>query len=518
MAVTIERLLDSSHGSQFNKPPAVEAAAVPPQHRHIVLYFFFKRGDDGTQLTKSGLSCLLSQLFHEKYAPTRHDMEKFMDVLNGSSLLKNRDPTDIQLENDPQFSREDNPNTQETERHQSPQESVRSYLEKIENLAEIIGKPVYIILDGLDECTDYERTGLMAGLTRLVRSSRVTIKILISSRENAGLEKAFKIDQGHEPNSRLITKAAEKDGAQHVDCEVYGDTAILTVNKLTNREDMRAYLQDALTELLDYRSTEMITTAENTDKRLLNQRQAKQIESMAATILHKSEGMFTYSTMVIASLRQPSPLSIRRRVMELPDQMDNLYARHLESLTTAQKDLVVLALNRVVWGIGEISTLGIVEQFKKYHMDVAYTGDTSLVTEVDSSGDEDNSRIDKGTKSKSEMNTDKFLQDPADIMMQKPEIIYTVRHLEAAGREFFEFSGEKHVINVIHKSVRDWVEKEAKKAEESFLPPVTNILEWGDFGDIKVTIPSMYRIPIEYTAYNLMANLEGVLFIYFNRN
>ncbi|KAF3908223.1 hypothetical protein AA313_de0203654 [Arthrobotrys entomopaga] len=556
MAVAIERLLETIADNNSN--PIIDArfrsdSWGPEDFSNFqlrdspVLYFFFKRGDDETQLSRSAISCLLAQLFRIKHAPSYEEMSKCIDALkqvtdreskHNASVGSGNAPTEREKEGQKIEINQAKEDTR-TSMYQpsnknivggdtrAPQDLMKVDLARIEEIAKAIGKTIYIVIDGIDECTDYESSGLIAGLVKLARSPSASFKILMSSREITGLE-SFLLDQQQNKDesanpendtatdekteavdtttdlntaadatngtvAAVIDTATEDSDAIH--CEIHTDTTILTVNKSTNKEDMKAYLDDSLTDLLDYKSNDMLGLSIRKDNQSygshmvhLSLKQAKQIESMVNSIQKKADGMFTYSAMVIASLRQPSPLSIKRRVRELPDQMDSLYAKHLDSLTMAQRKLVILALNRIVWAPQDMNTLEIVEQFKRVY----------LPSENQSDGKEGDDSDDEAANETETPNLERKFsavsasEDPMERWMRNPEVIYTVRHLEAAGREFFKFSDGKRTINVIHKSVRDWVEKESRKAEERSILPPGNILEWGDNGEIKVTIPRLF--------------------------
>ncbi|EPS43898.1 hypothetical protein H072_2028 [Dactylellina haptotyla CBS 200.50] len=558
MAVAIERLMEkvseigadkSGYKYQMLSPTVLENSLPLKFSGSPILYFFFKRGDDETQLTKNAIASLLAQLFHIDHASNLEDMLRLMDALVNAVHRRLEKPEkkdgdkDKDKEKDKDGDKKDEPEVDvKSQFHPSStkgileqklgsHDPVQADLARLEEIAKVMGKTIYIVIDGIDECTDYESEGLVKGLLNLGRSDDADFKILMSSRDITGLEalllsteettppkdeeKAEGADASDAtadtsadiPTAEKPTDApadaippAETDGtadsSDTVQCEIHKDTTIMTVNKSTNREDMRAYLEDSLTDLLDYKSNDMLSFAnkEPHQEMQLSRKQARQIESMIQSIQKKADGMFTYSAMVVASLRQPSELSIKRRVRELPDQMDSLYAKHLDSLTISQRKLVVLALNRIVWAPQDMNTLEIVEQFKRVYLGAENNADGK---EYETSDDEATYEVEAPSKRPAHLQrTESFIkgpdEDPMERSMRNPETIYTIRHLEAAGREFFKFSDGKRTINVIHKSVRDWVEKESRKAEERNLLPSTNILEWGDYGEIKVTIPRLF--------------------------
>ncbi|KAK6525918.1 hypothetical protein TWF281_010961 [Arthrobotrys megalospora] len=522
VALAIERLLVGVSGERL---PSFEryklhpssatdgTSTVAPQDNGCpVIFFFFKRGDDETQLANNATSCLLAQLFHSKYATTQEEMETLIGALGPP-------PDDNKGDNVEHGLDQNAPGTSHTKNgvedrpahhgasmiHQRDQasrnigtrdkdSSVTSDIAKLERVARAIGRTVYILIDGIDECTDYESTGLVSELIRLGKLKEPTFKILFSSRENLGLEILFEQQRKNTEPPNNTTNSTD-----NIHCEIRDNATILTANKSTNRDDMRAYLEESLTELLDYGfNDQMYSTAEplqddenkhSTHRVRLNQKQVKDIQGMVETIQNKAEGMFTYSAMVIASLRQPSQLSIKRRVKELPDQMDSLYSKHLESLTIAQRKLVILALKRIAWAPRDMNTLEIVDQFKQKYLksEVSYF-DSS---DSDEDSDDPESPALRGKGKKSTMTSQIRIMERE---MKKPEVIYTIRHLQEAGREFFGFSNGRDTIHVIHKSVLDWVERESRKAEELYSRqlPITDIFKLDDNGEVRITVPRFF--------------------------
>ncbi|KAF3222943.1 hypothetical protein TWF679_004141 [Orbilia oligospora] len=473
-------------------------SSFPQTERCPVLFFFFKKGDDETELANSAVSSLLIQLFDEQYATTIEEKKAFIKALEMPTSTSDKASLGAMQSHK---ATSDAPLDVVNEIPSSHQgvlrkgglgsrersSSVTTNITKLKRLAKVIGRTIYIIMDGVDECTDRESSGLISELLNLGRSTDVKVKILLSSRKGFGLEKFFvkeKIAMG-------------KSGTPHAGdvktgCQIQDDYKIFTINEHTNEADMRGYLEDCLTELLGHSSTDQkyfISTTgsdQSRDGTALDRKQTKEIKRMIETIQKRAAGMFTYSTMVIASLRQPSPLSIKKRVEELPSEMNNLYANHLNSLTIAQKDLVILALKRIALAPRAMNTLEIVDQFKRVYLD----SDKNVGTPDCSDEEKSNDGISENTETKMKSE----LISPIETMkleMKEPEVIYTIRHLEAAGREFFKFSNEKATIEFIHKSVLDWVIKESEAAEKFYSGQmaITKIFKFEENGEMQITVP-----------------------------
>ncbi|KAK6529926.1 hypothetical protein TWF281_009079 [Arthrobotrys megalospora] len=510
----------------FGKSVTVACALTrlaKPDRKCSVCYFFFRKGDESTQTSRQALLSFTSQIFSEKFATTKADMEKFSALVEGAWHAVDESSAQGEV----------------AEGATGVSMLSNSVLKDlVENLARTHQKPIYFILDAIDECVDYEAEELVPWLLELARSSDSNIKILFSSRDSLGLESLLggdlipdanpvedtESEGGDVSDSGSSTESGssscsssssddEDDGFEDVDsneegeneegdeeveenaeeeedeqgiAKRFGDSIMLTVTEKTNSADMDAYLRSSLTKLVT--------------RRMVNHRFGRgkiiDVTRMVEGIKKKANGMFTYSAMVIASLGQPSSLSLSERLKRLPDGMDELYRRRLESLTMEERKLVTLALKRIVFGLGDIGTVEIAEQFKQFyekdgeeedgedHFDViSHTG-----TSTAGGGEEPDDEIEKeetehlqttGVEEEAAISVvDDIDSDDEDEEEQpiwqkslqnalnNPEVADTIYHLEQAGRDFFQFSAEKKTMDVIHKSVRDWVENEAAKAAE----------------------------------------------------
>ncbi|KAF3937613.1 hypothetical protein ABW19_dt0204755 [Dactylella cylindrospora] len=513
MAVSIERLTNGFINDSAGGPRRWDIHRRPSGNIHSdlytedippVLFFFFKRGDDATQLSAQALSSLVSQLFCEKYAPTRELKERLINVIDGLAAKKAVPGSDTaNIDGEGIMSSQNSNAAFGTDNQMKPKNATASKplvddVEKLESIAEAIGKTVYIVIDGVDECTDYEKTRLVEQLIKLGRSAKASFKILISSREDLNIESLFAVD---DEGRAKFSPQNENESDSHLHgetlrCISHGDTTMLTVTKDTNAEDMTAFLENSLKDLMRRRIGDDETIRSDISTGI-----PMEIKEMVTKIRKKAEGMFTYSAMVITSLDQPSPLTLAKRLRKLPDKMDSLYSRQLESLSGAQRRLVVLALKRIVWSPGDMGTLEIAEQFKQIYKPRVVRKKKTKREEFDS---EDESE-DSGSESEDTVNNGPTGQEAAasgttgniiEMEVRKPEIADTIYHLEVAGRDFFKFSNKKATIGLIHKSVRDWVEAESQKAAQydTRRPPLSKLFSWDDRGELMLTmqIPKMF--------------------------
>ncbi|KAF3934531.1 hypothetical protein ABW19_dt0206820 [Dactylella cylindrospora] len=510
MALAIQRIKSGSGGDQPEEPKIlVEDTILPVQgpqkeiERPPVLYFFFKRGDDATQLTARAYSSLLAQLFHENHAGTKDEMEKFMAAIDDYEGKQSGDGRGH--------------SEGEEEKETTTVTISNKDLLKIESIGKAMGKTIYIVIDGIDECTDFEAEGLVGDLIKLGRSKRASFKILMSSREDMNLETQFAKDD--EARAKFDPTADHEGDAGEGDpfhCVTHDDTTILTVTKETNSEDMKSYLDASLRQLMKRRLPRMFYTKKSGGRvtEVKSKRLIADINKMVSSIQQKSDGMFTYSAMIITSLDQPSPLSLTERLQNLPDGMDELYSRQLEALTGAERKLVTLALRRIVWSPTDIGTVEIAEEFKQLYLKEHVAGNDENAEDYDDqsvdgsvAGDNppDNNPDENSDAPSPEQENNQLArrpslhrantypgENPIEKAMRSPEIADTVYHLEGVGRDFFKFSNEKQVIGLIHKSVRDWVEKESDKAakRDYGIKSIASLFTWDKESDeLKLTLP-----------------------------
>ncbi|KAF3922508.1 hypothetical protein AA313_de0210364 [Arthrobotrys entomopaga] len=528
MAVAISRLLkDTEYSTERLLSPTFYRRSYRDRMAEVeiepntsikgcpVLYWFFKRGDSNTELTRSAFSSLVAQISEPVHPRSSEERTKIIEVLTSTSkeadapgdegiVLASTETGAADVEDC--RNRNGLLNLSGGDRRPVIDEDVL----RLESLGEALGRTVYIVIDGVDECTDYQTADLMAKLISLGRSKRATFKIMISSREDLDLERHFAQDQesmgiftaptkveapsaGTVANSSDSTKLAGLDSdMDSLHCISHEDTTIMTVTKSTNGADMKAYLEDSLTELLNPAAAymkQLTGDRYSARKKNISPKQVQEIQRMASMIQKRAAGMFTYCAMAIAGLNQPSPLSIAQRVGRLPVHMDSLYTRHLDSLTSAQRKLVMLALEMVMY-TEDLNTLEVIELFKGEYIDSQDTEENTISDNADEEEPDHEENVSGLGNFKTDREFVLGLERLIENEAQKPDIIYTIHHLETAGRQFFKFA--KGRIDVVHKSVRDWIEQEIKKTAEQQTRQVaiTDIFQRDTSGEIKIVLPS----------------------------
>ncbi|KAK6345737.1 hypothetical protein TWF718_007644 [Orbilia javanica] len=435
----------------------------------IVAYFFFKQGDDSTQKSLRALNNLAAQLFDDKNAHTLEDVVKLTSALDQMKKTESK--------------REEDPDVRSAASVAFTSEMLK---ETIRNIGGAIDRRIYIVLDGLDECIDYEYEELVPYLINL--SELRNFRIIISSRESEELEDLF-TDEEEEEEEKGSSKVTETPGTVTVekpppDCILAQKAVILDITQERNSTDMEIFLRKSLQHIMKHRSTGSS-----------NGKSEKDALRATKIIKRKANGMFTYAAIVIASLEQPSQLTMFQKLKNLPDGMDELYRQRFEDLSHEEQKLVLLALKFVVWGFGGITTVEIAEHFKRVYHELPKGSDALSLGGEDEEDEEDEEEAttekEKDSPESSEP-PENLVEKPEEYdAMDDPEIAETVYHLTRCGRDFFKFSNNQMDIDVVHKTVRDWVQNEAERTEhwyEKFdkgRPQVTV----NEKGELNVTVP-----------------------------
>ncbi|EWC48830.1 hypothetical protein DRE_00135 [Drechslerella stenobrocha 248] len=387
----------------------------------IVSYFFFKQGDDATQRCLRALASLATQLFDDKHARTEEELMKLAMVMEQMRSVAVSD---------------------QASSTSSVVFTADMLKAAIMGVASAVKKRIYLIVDGIDECVDHEVESLVPYLTELGQMN--SFRVMISSRENEELLDFF----SHEPDdNRPPDSEYGSDMGLHRPSSFATDRAmVLNITEARTSADMGVYLETSLQRIMAHRSVG------NQSKRQADKETARIVRS----IKQKANGMFTYAGIVIASLEQPSQLTLAQKLKNLPHGMDELYRQRLEELSFEEKKLILTALKFLVWGTGSITTGEIAEHFKN-----VYEDNTSEEAEESQGQTEDEESDEESLDSV----TDHPAEGPYDPM-NDPEIAETVYHLTKSGRDFFKFSNNLRNIDVVHKTVRDWVENEAEKISE----------------------------------------------------
>ncbi|KAF3908002.1 hypothetical protein ABW20_dc0110413 [Dactylellina cionopaga] len=403
----------------------------------ILLRFFFKLGDAGLQSGMSALESILRQFL--AYISARQDSERIRlanQVLEQNGIQK----IEAEMQSDEEIKVGlDIPKTD----FKTP----KLVCTIIAQLVKELGIQIYIVLDALDECEDrksIELVGLLQGLAYSDSSSGV--KILFSTRDEGNIESDFQ-----ENNLMAIVRGSSLPQLDIPYVEV------VELTKENNAAELHDYLRIKLRTLVERRAGRPKEQRDDTKHQPVGSELRKKAVELADTIQSKVNGDFSYATMVIANLQQPSKKSLEIRIRDLPSDIGEIYRKRLDLLTAEERLLVLFALKWVVWSVSDVTPIEIAEHFREVYW-----------TKTDDSGSELAS-VAASSVSERELRA----YDPS----QDPEVREIISHLRHSGHDFFSFNTDTDPI-VVHLSVREWVRggSKAPKLLEKAQAQVTNSL------------------------------------------
>ncbi|KAK6530246.1 hypothetical protein TWF694_003610 [Orbilia ellipsospora] len=404
-----------------------------------VCYFFFRQGDSATQTSIRALESLAAQLFDERWTDSEVELKQLIGLISTVERSREEGSPDGEVDQEYALKLIFDP------------KSVTSLIRKT---ISTLKKPTYIILDALDECIDLESQGLVSLLLEIARESD-RVRIMVSSRDITGIEKTLCETSSVAGNNSLQTKEA----------------IVMDITEERTSQDMDLFLGQSLKKIMSRRTFSSRSLSSGATG--AGPQKSEDETGIISIIKLKANGMFTYAAMVIASLEQPSPLTLSQKLRSLPEGMDALYRRRLDAMGLEEKKLITLALKWVVWATKEISAIVIAENFKDTY------------GKPDSNEDSIHFAFNAHTFHSSEI-----ISGPMGVGIHDPEIAETIYHLRTVGRDFLSIDGETYSIDVVHKSVRDWVVNEAKKKinQEYQLKEVTPTAISDEHGGIRLSI------------------------------
>ncbi|KAF3926866.1 Ankyrin-1 [Dactylellina cionopaga] len=377
---------------------------LTPWPKNILLRFFFRLGDNELQSSLRALESLLLQLLEKVTDMDKsikpEDQEKAFQKVN--ALLEENGIH--QMEEEMQLE------SRET-RDTVPKAQTKSSEKICKLLSDITSKlsiRTYIILDALDECEDRKQMSFIGHLRDLAYADKSNVMVLFSVREEIRIEEELKENKLLVARTNLIKLfRSEAPRVEMVDIAVESTAA-----------ELHTYLKNKLTSLV---------------ARRLKGPSKSELESKADDLANRLKkrvnGDFSYANMVVANLQEPSKRSLEERIQTLPSNIEEIYGKSLELLTTEQRYLVLFALRWIGWAVSDVTAIEIAEHYKEIYWD------KSPERGSDTSGSNSSMHL-----------------DPAS----NPEIREIISHLRIAGRDFFSFNADEDPITV-HLTVREWI-------------------------------------------------------------
>lgn len=357
----------------------------------IVLFFFCKIGDDSTQRAGPILRNLIFQL----YEKTRDSPELYTQCTKVITKAQN---------------------SNKTKRGEMVEyaKSVKSLKQILEDIVEILGKQVFIVIDALDECKDRKPEALLAAFQGLVEAD-INVKIILASRPEIDIEESLQ-------------------GVSRIE-----------VNQDSNSADIKAYLVKELKKL---------SSLTPKDRKIA-----------CRAIIERSDGMFRYANMQIDRLRQPWRPPLKNHLDALPVGLEASYRQIFEQIKPELQELLVVALRWTILADGDIPALLVAEDYRRiFELDEA----NDEVEDDKDDGDEDEDFGDDEDDGGEEADHTKDKTKDYDEMLKN-----TLVQVKEAGSVFLESGGNETTMSLRHASVKDFVLKEGERANYPIDPQHT---------------------------------------------
>ncbi|KAF3314870.1 hypothetical protein TWF173_004396 [Orbilia oligospora] len=403
-----------------------EHASNPP----LVCHFFFKKGEQDMERSRSALESILYQLLGSD------EIRRDLSVLTAAIGILNPGFLDASSTQSAESRGTDTRNVSG-----NFQDSLRSLCDAIKLIAAVIPVPVYLMIDALDECIDRREQCFLEYLKSLVDKSNVdgdnsrtagssntgikskNLKLVISARDSVDIVGEL-VDSKKKTESPNVEDVLKNQGIKIVD---------ITPEK--NSSDLEEYLRYAVGEVLTRRI----------DRTQYEAYYDSQLSRIVKIVHEKANGDFTLARLIIANLQQPSKESLEKRIKRLPSAIGDIYRASLESLTADEQEFVVAALKWVVWGVCGLSILEISDHYKEIYKN---SGHSDSKPSPDVGGSE------------TESIPEPYYESPYD----NPEVKDTIYHIENAGRDFFKYDRNTGVVNV-DISIREWIQQDVSDSD-----------------------------------------------------
>ncbi|KAF2464652.1 uncharacterized protein BDR25DRAFT_96086 [Lindgomyces ingoldianus] len=358
--------------------------------RPHIIYFFCRKGDEWTSMGKRIFLHLLIQLY-----------EKAASGNPGSTPELQEKCSRVVEEAYKQSKSED--------KHDSSLAQLKSgLLPMFEELVKAFASDVFVLVDGLDECQDYEDDFLQ---TLLDLPDRTDVHMMISSRPD-------------------IFYGLRNPVTLHIE-----------VSANQTQAEIAKYVKSRIKGI----------------KRFTAPMRKKACERIA----ERSEGSFRYANVVLDSLYETRAkmTPFTELLDNLPSGMNALYRRSMASLDSHQRRVLIVALRWLMCSSGQVTLDLIADELECRWENVEEPED------LGGDGEDEDASDYADFESDSEESILALVPRESTPFGQNWATRDIEKDLKAAGREFLRFDGQ--FIEIQHNSIRDFVlaEEEAIKHE-----------------------------------------------------
>ncbi|EPS42850.1 hypothetical protein H072_3124 [Dactylellina haptotyla CBS 200.50] len=399
----------------------LQGTLLPDNKRPVVLFFFFKKGDQEVQNARTALQSILYQLLgREELRNNSTYLAKCIEILN------------------PDFGtseEEQKAGSSTTYAYAYDPTSIKSLCGIIRLIGELLPR-VYLIVDALDECQDRQEKHLVPYLRSIVGSDQTNIRLILSFRNTINIDPELSLTLPIDP-----AKDTQNRDAEAANLEPWISHVHITAEK--NSLDLRAYLTHDISRLLDRRI----------NSKLYSDYYEQELNRLVDIMHKKANGDFALARLILANLKKPSKLSLDDKIKQLPAAIGEIYMSALESLKAEEQELVVTGLKWIVWGVSNFTVVELSDHYREVYRN-----------------DEDkswNARPSQGSQLNIESTTESLIDRPQmSDEMDEPEIREIIHHLETIGQDFFRLEKHTGLVNV-DISIREWIQDDSKTGSKS---------------------------------------------------
>ncbi|KAF4544367.1 Ankyrin domain protein [Lasiodiplodia theobromae] len=369
-----------------------------------VVYFFCRSGSDASQKSERILLHLVMQLFN--HANPEIPLEKSKAVSNQVQQKATEKCIKIVNAAKQRLETSDGPKIDRTARGLG----ISGMQKVFDDLTQVLERDVVIVLDGLDECSDWSERNLLNALMDLTEGND-GIHLMITSRPQPSIVDAFSAKPAH-TFSRI-----------EVDRERTGP-------------GIASYIDEELKSV-----------------KHLNEAQRHKARDV---IMKKSEGSFWYATSTVETLKSPTSAAAFNKMMQnLPVGVYNMYRKKVQTLDSEYRDSLLIALRWLVCGEGSISAEPIVDEIQK----------TYCVDNLEN--DEHDCKSNPGDEANQEQGEDSQQNSTEEADGSFYPVI--INSLSQRAREFLKLDSHDKIA-MAHSSVRDWIIRDAQEVKTHLCP------------------------------------------------
>ncbi|KAF3931370.1 hypothetical protein ABW20_dc0101393 [Dactylellina cionopaga] len=379
--------------------------------RPVVLYFFFKKGDEDIQSVRTALQSMLSQLLdREQIRNDTSMLRKCVEILNPAFGKSAEETSKIKVSQlEPDFN------------------DIGYLCETIYLVGRLFPR-LYVLVDALDECQDRQEKNFVHLLKSMVRSDGGEIRLVLSIRDTVNLKPELDIPPDPRNNPSLSEEAMLSQPW----------TSFILITPEKNASDLRSYLTHDISNLLDRRI----------DRKVYASYYKQELKRIVSIMQKKTNGDFALARIILANLQQPSKLSLDDKIKRLPAAIGEIYMSALEALKADEQELVVATLKWIVWSVSTLTVIEISDHYRELYRN---TDDKSW-----------DARPLKGTHTSPDDNLIELPGRPqVKDEIDEPEVKEMIYHLETIGRDFFRL--ERHTgLVTVDVSIREWIREDSK--------------------------------------------------------